>query len=158
MNKNTIIWLLTIAVLVLASSLITILLVKPSFFSNSSIVLPPKRLYDKLNLSPQQRPIMDELIISHKEKMQLIHDSLWYYRLLLLDELEKDSWDSTKVLNYTQKINSFEKDMQKAFIQHVLLVKKILNPEQQRVFFNHFRERCRCKTNERTCRNRYGRP
>jgi Spy/CpxP family protein refolding chaperone len=145
MNKNTIIWILSIAAAILLSALVTLVVLWPNQpFSNSTSCPPPMGkgyLYAKLNLSAAQKPIIDDLIDKHRQEVSIIHDSLNFYREKLLDELEKEHSDTQKMEGYIQRINTFESKLQHAFVKHAMNIKKILTRDQQREFFDHFREK-----------------
>ncbi|MCX7696285.1 MAG: periplasmic heavy metal sensor [Bacteroidales bacterium] len=147
MNKNVIIWILSILVTILLTAIITFFLIRPDWdfwYRKQCCTHSPFKknmLYEKLQLTSEQISTFEKLRSIHWQEVEILHDSLYHYRLILLDELEKKQPDSSTVHRLVQKINLFEYKLQFAFINHALQVKKILTPEQQKIFFDHFRNR-----------------
>lgn len=146
MNKNVIIWILSMVVTILLTAIITFLLLRPEwnflYRQPCSPGFPPNNnLVEKLHLSPEQITAFEKLRTAHWQDVAVIHDSLYTYRLLLLDELEKEHPDTSIIRSTTQKISFFENKLQLSFIEHAFGVKKILTPGQQKIFFDHFRNR-----------------
>jgi len=145
MNKNTLIWILSIAVAILLSALVTLVVLWPNQPFSNSTSCPQSNckgcLCAKLNLSADQKPIIEDLIDKHRKEISIIHDSLNFYREKLLDELEKEQADTQKIERYIQRINTFESQLQHAFVKHAMNIKKILTRDQQREFFDHFRKK-----------------
>lgn len=100
-----------------------------------------ERLKRELSLSTEQeknflayRKIFHSIIDSISSKMQ-------EERRLLVAELKKEDPDLDRLKEIVERINLFQLEAQKKVAEHLLEVKKMLEPEQQEKFFKIVLER-----------------
>lgn len=107
-----------------------------------------KNIFEKLNLTDQQKDKMSELRFSHKKQMIDLKAALEKSRLALQELRSKDNFTRSEVLAAVKKINQAKNDIAIAEANNKMDMYEILTPEQQKIWkkniFNtrmHHRER-----------------
>ncbi|MPM13024.1 hypothetical protein SDC9_59379 [bioreactor metagenome] len=140
-NKNVIIWILTVVSTISVTALITLWLIRPAapdmypFHHNSDRQhntegICENRMMEKLNLRDEQKEKFTVQFKYHHERIDPVFDSLRTLRASLFDELDKDSPDTAVINSCIGKISVQELNLQKESIDHLLSMKKFLDPVQ----------------------------
>ena len=106
-------------------------------------VLQHRRSHDmsELKLSPQAKADMDANFKAFRERLSPLSSDLRAERLRMLDVLASESPSPDAVAAQQAKILAATERMLQATDDHLLVQKKLLTPEQQRLFFDHIRSR-----------------
>ncbi len=94
-----------------------------------------------LQLSDQVRAQMDANFKAFRDRVGAMNKDLRDERVKMLDLLASDHPSPEAVAAQEAKVVAATQAMLKVTDEHLLDQKKILNPEQQRLFFDHIRRR-----------------
>ena len=97
-------------------------------------------LYNLLSLRPEQlnsiKPIAGDF---HQAIRRLSHE-VQDKRSVMMSLLERDDVDLNKIEAVRHDIGSLQSQIQQIVFEHILQMKKILTPEQRKVFFQAMRQ------------------
>lgn len=93
-----------------------------------------KNIFEKLNLTDQQKDKMSELRFSHKKQMIDLKAALEKSRLALQELRSKDNFTRSEVLAAVKKINQAKNDIAIAEANNKMDMYEILTPEQQKIW------------------------
>jgi hypothetical protein len=100
-----------------------------------------ERLKRELSLSTEQEKILLEYRNVFHSIIGSISARMQEERKLLVAELKKEDPDLDRLKEIVERINLLQLEAQKKVIEHLLEVKKMLEPEQQEKFFKIVLER-----------------
>lgn len=89
-------------------------------------------LIEKLDLKKDVQTDIKKLMLDHQTKENTLRAQLQNSFLKLQDELSNDQSDKTKINVYKAEINKVQADMLDDKINHLLAIKALLTPEQQK--------------------------
>lgn len=92
------------------------------------------KFFKDLNLTADQKKMLDENKAKHKEAVKAIFDKIKGERDLMRQELQKPELDMGKINQINEEIKKLEAQKLDSMLQHVLEVRKILTPEQFKKF------------------------
>ncbi|MDH7604498.1 MAG: Spy/CpxP family protein refolding chaperone [Melioribacter sp.] len=92
------------------------------------------RLFDKLNLSDEQKKQFNNLMSEHQKKMVDLRAQLQKNRIDIKNMMLQNKIDEKKLLDLVQANNKILSEMRIASINHWLSVYKILNDEQKELW------------------------
>ncbi len=95
-----------------------------------------RHLYQALGLSAPQLARMDFLAQTFHARLERFGSDMQGKRGLLVDLLRQEAVDSEKVENLRKDIASIQDEIQREVITHIIDIKKILDPGQEKRFFN----------------------
>ncbi len=96
------------------------------------------RLFDKLNLSDEQKKQYNSLMSEHQKKMIDLRAQLQKNRLDIKDIMLQNKIDEKKLLDLVQANNKILSEMRIASINNWLAIYKILNDEQKELWAKHW--------------------
>ena len=92
------------------------------------------RLQDRLNLTDEQKAKMADLRLAHQKKMLPFRSELQSKRMEIQLLKTTDAPDEKKIEKAVDEMGKIRTEMHKARIQHQLEVRKMLTPEQQKIY------------------------
>jgi len=108
-----------------------------------------------LDLDDEQQVKMEKLSLEHKLAGVDLRAEQMKLRLQMKEEMLKDEPDRKTLEKFAKSIATNHEKMQMSRIAHMLDVKKILTPEQWKMFVNHHHE-MRGMRGEHRCKDRQG--
>jgi len=144
MRPRSIIFILMLSLIVNVSVLVT---VGYHYYRNFCLApsLPcplnqeSRHLYRSLGLSEAQLTAMTPLSKSFHAQMEAFESTMDAKRNLLLNLLEMDEIDLCRIQGARNEIAIIQDEIQRQVVVHIAQVKEILNPEQQKRFFEMLR-------------------
>ncbi len=100
-----------------------------------------QQLYKELNLSDEQKKLLEENRNKHKEQMKALFSQMKEERLLIRDELKKDTLDTGKIYQINNELKKMQGQLLDYRLESILEVRKILTPEQFKKFAAKIEER-----------------
>lgn len=99
-----------------------------------------QRLYDLLGLSTEQRASLDPIAVAFHAELQGLQVSAGEQRDALLTLIEQENLDIRGIREANNELTTRQTEVQNAVMAHLLEVKRILTPAQQKVFFKIVRQ------------------
>jgi len=99
-----------------------------------------QRLYDLLGLSSGQREALDPMAVAFHASLRELQTSTAEQREALLTLMEQERLDIPAIRNANSELTARQTTVQNAVMGHLLDVKRILTPAQQKVFFQLVRQ------------------
>ena len=100
-----------------------------------------KDIFKDLNLTDQQKKMLEENKAKHKEDMKAALDAIKQTRAAMRQELQKEKLDMAKVGQINDELKKLEAQMIDRRLESVLEVRKILSPQQFQKFMTKMEER-----------------
>jgi len=94
------------------------------------------KMYDKLDLSEEQRQALKKNKEGHRDEMQSLREEIKAKRESLQAEMQKADFNADKVKSINEEIKALQNKMSDQRLEGVLEVREILTPEQ----FSKFNE------------------
>jgi Spy/CpxP family protein refolding chaperone len=94
-----------------------------------------QHLYDLLKLSAEQRAALDPMAVAFHAHLRELQVSAGEQRDALLTLMEQEPLDIRGIREAHNELNARQDKVQNAVMGHLLDVKRILTPAQQKVFF-----------------------
>ena len=91
-------------------------------------------LYKDLNLSQEQKKMLEENKNKHKEEMKALFNAMKEMRTSMRQELQKEKLDMAKIGEINNEMKRLEAQMSDQRLAGILEVRKILSPEQFKKF------------------------
>ena len=137
--------LLIIAMLIIPSSLISAASYDKSSRKENSPAsnMETKRqeLYKDLNLSEEQKNLLEENRKSHREEMKSILNQMKEKREAIRNELQKDELNIGRISQINNELKILSAQMLDGKLEGILKVRKILTPEQFKKFMTKIDQR-----------------
>ena len=95
----------------------------------------------ELKLSPDAQAELDANFKAFRERLGSMNTDLQLERLKMLDLLASDNPSPETIAAQQAKVMAATERMLRVTDDHLLVQKKILTPEQRRLFFDHLRRR-----------------
>jgi hypothetical protein len=102
-------------------------------------------LQQDLKFSKEQMDKYKDLKSQFHPKAKFYFDSLEKLESDFFIELEKPNTDTTKLFSYAQQFSRLQYDLKHQTIEHLIKIKLICSPEQQKKYFNHILENRHCR-------------
>ncbi|MFA6320310.1 MAG: periplasmic heavy metal sensor [Candidatus Omnitrophota bacterium] len=103
---------------------------------------PPREdIFKDLNLTAEQKRMLDENKNKHKEEMKSAFDAMRSKEDLLRNELQKQNMDVNKVTQINNELKQMHADMQDRRLAGILEVRRILSPDQFKKFTEKMEKR-----------------
>ncbi len=99
-----------------------------------------QRLYDLLGLSSEQRTALDPMALSFHAQLRELQASAGEQRDALLALMEQERLDIPGIRAANSELTARQTKVQNAVMAHLLDVKRILTPTQQKAFFQIVRQ------------------
>lgn len=100
-----------------------------------------QKLFNDLNLSEEQKKLLDENKKNHREQMGTLRKSMRELRLQIHAELEKSELDMSRISQLQGQLKEAQGKMLDYRLEGILSVHKILTPEQYKEFSKQMKER-----------------
>lgn len=97
---------------------------------------PPRPFYFALSLSSAQKEKMKDLEITHRQKVEPLHQQIRSKREELVDLLRESKPATEKIEQKIAEISSLECELEKSMTEHLLEMRALLTPEQQQKLFS----------------------
>jgi Spy/CpxP family protein refolding chaperone len=97
-------------------------------------------LYKLLNLSPEQLGVIKSIAIDFHQNIGKLSSEVQEKRTVMMAMMEQNEVDLDKVNAVRQDIWSLQSKIQQTVFEHILQMKKILTPEQRKIFFQTMRQ------------------
>ncbi len=149
-NKSLLLWIFIVISVVSTSALLTVVLLKPAFYSNER---PPfhqfndnqnfqrKSMMEILNLDENQKELFMQEKQKHHVAIMPIFDSIMTTRARMFTELRKEIPDTENINIYILNISQYEARLQMESVYHLLNMKSFLNEVQIDSMFSIFSRR-----------------
>ena len=98
-------------------------------------------IFKDLNLTDQQKKMLEENKAKHKEEMKVTLDAIRQARDSMRQELQKEKLDMAKVGRINDELKKLEAQMIDRRLEGVLEVRKILSPQQFQKFMSKMEKR-----------------
>ncbi len=98
-------------------------------------------LRHRLNLDENQLKRIEAIHESTFARMNLLRETLKLKRRELIEILREEQVDKSRIEALIKEIANRQAEIELGFTENILMIKKVLKPEQQQVFFELFRER-----------------
>ncbi len=98
---------------------------------------PRNRLFDKLNLTDEQKKQFEDLRNEHQKKMIDLRAQIQKNNIDIRNMMRQNKIDEKKLLDLVQTNNKLYSEMRTSRINHWLAVYKILNDEQKQILANY---------------------
>lgn len=99
-----------------------------------------QHMYDVLGLSSEQRAALDPMAMEFHVSLRELQASAGEQRDALLTLMEQDKLDIQGIREAHNELNARQTTVQNAVMGHLLDVKRILTPAQQKMFFKLVRQ------------------
>lgn len=99
-----------------------------------------QELYKELNLSEEQKKLLEENRNKHKERMKTLFAGMKEKMTFMRQELQKDTLDTAKINQTNNELKKLQTDMLDYRLDRILEVRKILTPEQFKKFMSKIEE------------------
>jgi Spy/CpxP family protein refolding chaperone len=100
-------------------------------------------LYERLGLSSQQLARMEPLAQNFHSRLEKLAGSMEGKKEDLVDLLSRKDVNPEKIAELRREMAGIQDEIQKVVIEHIMEMKKVLNIEQQRHFFDLMRRSMR---------------
>ena len=102
----------------------------PKSQRGSKDMFPKAKLYEKLNLSPEQQEQLEAYHNQHREESKKLHKSIKEKREALREDLERKDLDMSKVKKLHAQVKAAQGRIEDYRLEGILKVREILTPEQ----------------------------
>ncbi|MFH2012339.1 MAG: periplasmic heavy metal sensor [Pseudomonadota bacterium] len=89
-----------------------------------------KKLFDQLNLTPEQKQKLEENRNKYKEEAKILRKEIHDKKELLKEELAKSELDMSKITQIHNELKAVLLKMEDHLLERILEARKILTPEQ----------------------------
>lgn len=100
-----------------------------------------QKLFNDLNLSDEQKKLLEENRKSHREQMGMLRKNMREWRLQMHEELQKPELDMAKINDLQGKLKEAQGKTLDYRLDGILAVHKILTPEQYKEFSKQMKQR-----------------
>ena len=97
-------------------------------------------LYGLLHLNPEQLDYIKPIAGDFHQAIRRLSHEVQEKRSVMMALLERDDIDLSKIEIVRHAIGSLQSQIQQIVFEHILQMKKILTPEQRKVFFQTMRQ------------------
>lgn len=97
-------------------------------------------LYKLLKLNSEQLDAIKSIAVDFHQNIGNLSNEVQVKRTVMMSMMEQDDIDLGKVNAVRQDIWSLQSKIQQTVFEHILQMKKILTPEQRKIFFQTMRQ------------------
>lgn len=97
-------------------------------------------LYKILKLNAEQLDAIKSIAVDFHQNIGNLSNEVQVKRTVMMSMMEQDDIDLGKVDAVRQDIWSLQSKIQQTVFEHILQMKKILTPEQRKIFFQTMRQ------------------
>jgi Spy/CpxP family protein refolding chaperone len=98
-------------------------------------------LRHRLNLNENQLKAIEAMHETTFVKMDVIRETLELKREELINIIKESQPDKAKIQTLIKEIANMQAEIELGFTENILMMKKVLTPEQQQQFFDVFKKR-----------------
>ena len=98
-------------------------------------------IYKDLNLTEEQKKMLEENKAKHKEEMKTLFAAMKETRISMRQELQKETLDMAKINQINDELKKLQAQTVDHRLESVLVVRKILSPDQFKKFMSKMEEK-----------------
>lgn len=98
------------------------------------------QLYKLLKLNSEQLDAIKSIAVDFHQNIKNLSNDVQVKRTVMMSMMEQNEVDFDKVNAVRQDIWSLQSKIQQTVFEHILQMKKILTPEQRKIFFQTMRQ------------------
>ena len=99
-----------------------------------------QELYKDLNLTEEQKKMLDDNKSKHREQMKALFNDMDIHRTAIRQELQKETLDMGKITQLNNEMKKLQEQMLDQKLAGTLEVRKILSPDQFKKFMAKIEE------------------